>query len=327
MTKKVLTTDALVKSVKRRMALPIDQSTFTKQDIIDILNEEMDLQMVSYLLSNHEEYLVNKVEYPLNASDPSDEGNFSFKIPARSVGNKLRRLCYVNDTGVQTQLTRVEPEKLVYFQKIGYQTYSYYIENDMVKLVNKYTIANATKIRMYYELSPSKLVEDKYAAVIQSVDRNTGVFVLDKIPENFTTSSLYDFINSDSPNKCTTLDVPVLTINTQTKTMTFNPTQPGGLLTFPTDVKAGDYICVAGESIVPQIPTELHPMLAQMAAVAILEAQGDAQAIQIAAARLQKMRETTEDLIDNRVEGSNQKINNFSSPMSQTRIRYRRSYW
>lgn len=321
MTKKVLTTDKLVNSVKRRMMIPIDQNTFTKQDIIDVLNEEMDVSMVSFLLSNHEEYLVNHIEYPITATDPSDEGNFSFKIPDRAIGNKLRRLCYVNDTGVQTQLTRVSPENLVYFQKIGYQTYSFYVENDMVKLVNKYTIANATALRMYFEMTPSALVEDKYCAVIQSMDKTTGKIVVDKIPSNFADNTLFDFIDANSPNKLSMYDQPVISQDVQSNIMYFDMSK------FPNELTPGDYICAAGESIVPQIPTELHPMLAQMAAVALLESIGDKQAIEIAAARLQKMHDTTIDLIDNRVEGSNLKVNNFGSPLSQTRIRYRRSYW
>lgn len=321
MTKKVLTTDKLVNSVKRRMMLPLDQQTFTKQDIIDVLNEEMDVSLVSFLLSNHEEYLVNHINYPITSSDQSDEGNFSFKIPDRAIGNRLRRLCYVNDTGVQTQLTRVSPENLVYFQKIGYQTYSFYVENDMIKLVNKYTIANATALRMYFEMTPSALVEDKYAAVIQNINTITGQITVDQVPSNFAANTKFDFIDANSPNKLSMYDQPVINVDVQSKILTFDVSK------FPSEITAGDYICAAGESIVPQIPTELHPMLAQMAAVALLESLGDQQAIQIAAARLQKMKETTVDLIDNRVEGSNLKVNNFGSPLSQSRIRYRRSYW
>lgn len=319
MTKKVLTTDALVKSVKRRMALPLDQNTFDKQDIIDILNEEMDLQMVSYLLSSNQEYLVNHVEYIL-AEIPENDARFSFKIPDRAVGNKLRRVCMVNESGTQTPLTRIEPDKLGFFDYLGSNNFSYYVENDMIILL-EYSLANATRIRLYYEMSPSELVEDKYGATILSLNTTTGEIVVNDIPDNFETGITYDFINANSPNKCVAIDKIPTSINTTSNIMNFNPTD------FPTDLKVGDYICVANESIVPQIPTELHPMLAQMAAVAILEAQGDEKGIQIAAARLQKMNEGTKDIISNRVEGNNQKINNMNSPLSNSAGGNRRSRW
>jgi hypothetical protein len=320
MTKKVLTTDALVKSVKRRMALPLDQNTFDKQDIIDILNEEMDLQMISFLLSSNQEFLVNHVEFLLSEATEFDNG-FFFKIPDRAVGNKLRRVCYINDTGTQTPLARIEPDNIGYFEYVGNTNFSYYVENDMIKLLDKYSVANATRIRLYYEMSPSELVEDKFGAKIISLNTTTGEVVVDNIPDNFETGIAYDFINANSPNKCVAIDKIPTSINTTSKIMNFDPT------VFPSDLKLGDYICVANESVVPQIPTELHPMLAQMAAVAILEAQGDEKGITIAAARLQKMSEGTKDLISNRVEGSNQKINNMKSPLSNTRGNIRRTRW
>ena len=326
MTKKYLTTDNLVKSIERRAMLPLNRDTLTKQDIIDIMNEELDLHLVPFLLSNHEEYLVNYSDYPLIAGD----NNFIFKIPPRAVGNKLRMVSYLNDTGIVTKLTRIEPEDLVYFQRLGYQSFSYWVENDTIRLVNRYSIANATKLRMHFAMSPSKLVEDKYSAKIVSIDGTTGTIVVDKIPSNFTNTGSYEFTGGDSPNKLIKYDVPALSINTVTKEMMFDPTSLKNIdyqLSI-LNIGVGDIITVSGESIVPQgIPTELHPLLAEMAAVHCLEALGDLQNIQIAAARLQKMKESTSDLIDNRVEGSNQKINNLTSPMNQTRLRTNRGFW
>lgn len=324
MTKKVLTTDQLVDSVKRRMMIPLDQNTFSKQDIINVLNEEMDVSLISFLMTNHEEYLVKHIDFPipqLGTENIAADEVFSFPIPSRAIGNKLRRVCYLNNNGIQTQLARINPENTVYYQKIGYQSFAFYVEDNMIKLVNSYTITAVSALRMYFFMSPSKLVEDKYAAVIQSINTTTGEIVVDKIPSNFASNTKFDFIGNDTPNKLSKYDQPIVNLNVQSNIMTFDP----AMLT--DEITVGGYICAAGESIVPQIPTELHPMLAQYTAVALLESLGDQQAIQIAAARLQKMKESTIDLIDNRVEGSTLKVNNFNTTLAQGARQYRRRYW
>lgn len=81
----------------------------------------------------------------------------------------------------------------------------------------------------------------------------------------------------------------------------------------PRTLVIGDYLMQAGETIIPNIPTELHVILAQRVACRCLEALGDTQGLQNANAKLQEMEVRTGILIDNRVEGSPQKIINRGS--------------
>lgn len=322
MSKKFLTTDKLVKSVVRRASLPTNRNTLTNQDIADILNEELDIRLCSYLMTNHEEYLINYIDYPIDLLTT----NFIFKIPTRAIGNKLRMVSYVDSNNANINLTRIEPEIVAYYQSSGTQEFCYFIENDNIRLINRSTITNAALLRMSYALSPSQLVLDKFAGVITALDPNTGIIQVDKIPDNFFDGGLFEFTAGYTPNKLIKFDVPLLAINTTTREMTFNP---ASLLNTDfqisiLNIRVGDFVTVSGESIVPQgIPTELHPLLAEMAANHCIRAQGDAQAIANSNESLITMTLGANNLIGNRVDGSPQKINNLNSHLHNSNRRYR----
>jgi hypothetical protein len=331
MAGRVLTTDQLVTTLQRRAFLPKDSVAFSTQDFIDILNEEFDTRILKLLMENHEEYLVNECDIPVTTGAAQSV----FRIPSRAIGNKLRGAAFYNVNGYITTISRVGIEDLRFFQKIGYQTYTFYVENDCLILTQTTISVNANYLRMYIYLRPSKLVANKYAATITNIDKTTGVITVDQIPSNFTANTLFDFTQANTPNRLYKFDVSA-SINSTTNTITIDP----NLFVTPpvnTDISVsvpplsylvvGDYITAAEESIVPQIPTELHPILAQAAAVACLEALGDTQGLQNAQNKLVAMEQGVLDLLDNRVESAQQKCNNLQSPLSQQRLRYRRSLW
>jgi len=300
---KILTTDKLVTSVKRRGMLPSDQITFTKQDIIDILNEEMDIGVLPHLLSSHEEYLVNYTDQTMSA------GVRGYSIPYRAIGNKLRSALLVDANGNTTDMTRVELEDVEDSQNL---TYAFYVQNNQLIILGNIP-STVQSLRMHYYLRPSELVENKYAATVTNINTATGEVAVDQIPSNFQTSALYDFTGAKTPNKLFTYDIATVAINTTSKIMTFSTDD------LPAELGVGDYITINEESIAPQVPTELHPLLAQRAAVHCIEALGDMQGLQLAQRKLKEMEAATINLIENRVESAPQKINNTRGPLGQTK--------
>lgn len=81
-----------------------------------------------------------------------------------------------------------------------------------------------------------------------------------------------------------------------------------GEITIPIRLQINDVVALPEETIIPQIPIELHAMLAQRAAMRCLESLGDTAGLQAAAAKLADMETKTGNLIDNRVESSPMKI-------------------
>lgn len=136
-------------------------------------------------------------------------------------------------------------------------------------------------------------------------------FQLDKVPDHFLTNSLFDFVQNISPNKIISYDIQLNSIDQTLKTISFKKEEVD-------HVPVGSYITVSEETVVPNIPTELHPILAQRVAVACLEALGDEQNKQSAERKLANMEKDAGTFLDNRVEGAIQKIKSRHSPLVNT---------
>jgi len=312
---KVLTSDQLIISVKRRGSIPTDQRTFATQDFLDLLNEEIDTGMVPSLLELHEEYLVHFVDTLVVANQRD------YAIPDRAIGNKLRAVMLVDSSGNVRDMTRVELEDISTYQGSSASSdYPFYVQDNKIVLLGEIDGVDV-KIRMYFYIKPNTLVEDKFAGVIRLIDRNTGVITMSNFPEDFSGTEMVDLVNSQSPNKIYDYDLAVIATDSNLKTVTLSPSD------IPVDLKIGDYVCQRGESIVPQLPTELHPVLVQRVVVTCLESMGDTEGVALAANKLARMEEKTANLIDNRVESSNQKINpKYSFLKKRTNVMGRRIY-
>lgn len=136
-------------------------------------------------------------------------------------------------------------------------------------------------------------------------------FALSQLPTHFLTEDSFDFVQHTSPNKIMYYDVTPNSIDQNTNTISFTASDVPNL-------QIGDYITSAEETIVPNIPTELHPILAQRVAVACLEAMGDEANKQSAERKLAAMEKDAGTFLDNRVEGASQKIKSRHSPLVGT---------
>jgi hypothetical protein len=156
-------------------------------------------------------------------------------------------------------------------------------------------------------------------------------------PETMQTSALYeigsnvDFLQTNPGHRTYVYDVPIVNINgsvasfSVAKLKTYLNNSSGGTLAFY-NIKVGDYICLAHECIIPQIPPELHNALAERAASRVLMAIGDVQGYQVSQAKLAEMNKYQETLIGSRVEGSVPKVFNRYSLLRLGKSRFRRRY-
>ena len=143
-------------------------------------------------------------------------------------------------------------------------------------------------------------------------------FTVCAFPSHFNTDIEYDFVQGLSPNKIIGFDRSVCAINSTCKTLSFKTSDLTTIDLFSITPQqltfsVGDYVMKDEESIIPQLPTELQPILAQRTAVKMLEALGDIEGMKMAQNELERMEYNAMTLIDNRVEGAPQKITNRHS--------------
>jgi hypothetical protein len=302
---RVLTSSKLLESVRTRAMLPDDTSVYTDQRILDVLNEQMDTALLPALLSINEEHLVVSQDNNLSS-------NNRYKIPYRAIGNKLRDVNYSIGGNVY-ELSRMSLEELSDYRTNGTNSFyndAFYVEGDEIVLLS--SSRSFSNLKMYFYLRPNVIVKESEVGKITTIDKDTGLITFEKFPENFSNITEFDFVSNVTPNKILKWDITKTGSNQSTKSMTFDPSDvPGGLA-------VGDYVCAKEESPVPNIPTEYHPILAQMAAVHILEALNDTEGLQNATRRLDRMLEAVMEMTDDRVEGAPQKIKQRHSPLMNT---------
>lgn len=303
-----MTSSKLISSIKRRALLPTSQSTFSNSDFLELANEELSLGLLPSLLRLHEDYLLYTEEIEL------EDGVSRYSIPSRAIGNKLREVSFQDTNGNIFEMTRIGVQDLPDYNTTYTTTVirTFYVENNEIVLVPSIQGSASGSLLMSYYIRPNQLVEEDRAAKILNINTTTGVLIVDVVPDEFSTadsngqSVRYDLIKSSSPFITLQAGIIPTAINSTTKEITFAPAD------LPTNLAVNDYINFENECVIPQIPQDLHVVLAHRAAARCLEALGDAQGLQIANQKLAEMEQNTTNLIDNRVEEAPKKIVNRS---------------
>lgn len=300
----------LIKSVRNRALIPTDSSTFQDEDILDILNEEVSQGLLNTIMSLNEEHMVDHVDVPATSTLSS----VGIKIPERAVGNKLRDIAYLRGGNVY-EVSRISLEELSDYRnnQEDYNIDLCYVEGDTVKFVTNEIQADT--IRLYFYMSPNEIISEDECGKLFSITDNgddTTTLTLESFPDDFTNLPTMDLVSSKIPNKIINYDITPISVNRNSKTVTINTED------VPVALTKGDYICQQFTTPYLNMPSEMHPLLAQRAAVYILEALGDTEGLRNAMTRLEKMETSIQTVLEDRVEGSPQKINPRHSPLKQT---------
>jgi hypothetical protein len=302
-----MTVSELLTSIKSRVMLPESNSTFSDTDLIAFANEEILIGLIPSILQMKDDYLTAKAVTPLTTS--------RVKYPERALGNKLRDVSYSSDGINEYEMTQINSDEkysgIGMTSNTGYMR-QFYMQGDSIVL---YPDTNSTIggfLYFYYYMRPNSLVKDSAVAIITNVNRITGEITVGNLPTTYTSSNTFDFIKRNSPHSIMSridgtpaIDLVATNVQNSAKVITISDVSA-----IPYDLKAGDYISLAGESCIPNVPTELHVVLAQRVACRVLEAIGDTAGLANADKKLQEMEGKTGILLDSRVEGAVHKIRN-----------------
>ena len=305
----LFTTEKLLSSIKSRGMVPTSQSTFSNEAMLELATEVLHGELVPSLLKIREEFYVDHTDYQLQAN----QGLYA--IPDRAVGSILRDMLYTQSNNITDRtefrsMNRIEPDRAP-------ETQNYYNgnwapgftlrANDVeVKPVPSQTTGN---IRMVYMRRPNCLVEVNKCARVTAVNAANEV-VVSSIPSSFSTGEVFDCTPSKPHFRPYAIDQSVSAIDTVGLTITFSSDvvdENGN-----NALQVGDYISIATETCIPELPLEMQPLLSQKTVVKVLEALGDQAGFQRALAKAQQLEEQIMYILTPRVQGEPRKI------MSQT---------
>ena len=293
----------LIKSIKKRAAIPQAQKTYQDEDILRFANEEMDHVLLPLIIRVKEEFYVKTDTITLAT------GQTRVKIPYRAIGSKIRNLWIESASGgTRRAMTRIQPEDLTEFD-MGVSNGSkavFYLEGDNIVLISATGISTGDSLKVSYYLRPNDIVVENRVPQITRIVQNisTADIYLTSLPTHFEIGMEIDFIENVGNCQTIAYDIPVLDVNDNVSgevRLTIN------LSDLPSGLIANDHVALSGETKVPQIPSDLHAVLAQAVACRILEAQSDPN-LDRAEKTLAKMMDAANALVDTRTEGTPQKI-------------------
>lgn len=297
----IYTTDTFLSDVRTAAMLPTaSTATLSDADLLRIADREMQSKMVPLVMSVQEAYW----DYEATAALVQDTGAWSvgYRIPSRAIGGKLREVVMLDAQGNQFQVPRLSSAD------VTARVPGFMVQGNLVYFYNPWSHWNALTVEMTYSMRPGRLVPIAQCGKITSIDSSVQVSV-DATPAGFTVSATYDLIRGVPGFECQDIERAA---SLGTLTMTFAD--------LPNGLQVGDWVALTGESPIPQIPLELHPLLVERTVVKVLEAIGDREGMAAAQAKAQELEADARLVLSPRVDGEAKRVTNRGSP-------FRRRQW
>jgi len=292
------TTDKLVSDIRRRGSIPETPQTPSDDELIAFMNDAQDLALIPAVLAAKEEFFVANKDYTIGSER-------EFILPERTLGQRLRMVQILDANGhVISHLPRFQPEIGQSFNSnsingfLAVNRVGYMFEANKVILLGSGDQAGPT-LRLKYYKRPGYLVNLVEAGQIVSIDPMTGEIQLDKAVSSFVPGAIVDVIAQTSPFDTTAEDIAIVTA--AGFAIEISPATAATLA-------VGDWVCLAGETVIPQWPRELHPLFIQYTLMKVLDSLNRGQMSQAMAKDFELLMGNLSLYIDDRDDGSPQVI-------------------
>lgn len=297
------TADDLIASAKRRGAIPTAQVTWQPADFLSVADEEIVTYMVPLVQKMREEYYLQQDDYVIPAV--VNDALF-FRLPDRALGGATRDVLVMDSNSVQMDIPRITQDDLTM------ASWGYYVLGGLIGYVNRSNMNTPRTLRITYYLRPSSLSLTASVASVQSFDSVAKTVTLDSVPTGYSGNQYWDIVRARPNFEMLFFDAPGA-LDVPTRTITF-------IDDLPTELAIGDRVALQEKTPIPQLPAELHPLLAQRLAVKFLEAQGESEQLSAAMAIAARMEQDVAVLLSPRMAGEPRKI----IPRDNTWRRWRR---
>jgi hypothetical protein len=271
-----------------------NSEVFTDEGILSIATRELRGHIAPMIMKEREEYL-------LSVKDFVAEQGTRYRIPERAIGAKLRDVTYIDASGYERGLPRLNYRDVEDDEADGF-----YLDGGMLVLRSNVT----GTVRMRFYVRPSKLVVASRVGTIDSYTAGLATVTLTgSVPTAMqAVGTQLDFIRANSPYDI--ICGNMLSEDTSSSPLSLFPGE--GELEFgrAADVEVGDFVAIAGETHVPQIPDDLWPYLVLRTGRAVCEAIGDDAGVNRISKHLKEFAESLPSIIAPRVDARPQKIVN-----------------
>lgn len=263
-------------AVRRVARAPASTSVtgWADSDLLLHANAEIRRYLAPRLLRAREDFLVAVRDTTLTA------GTANYALPSRAILGKLREVQLVASDGTVRNLPERTAEALT-----GWDVTSnngtpefYYFRGAELVLVPAPDATTYTTLRVHYFRRLNRLVDSSSSTVLTATAVTSTVFTGTR-PSQITTSTPCDVISATEP-------FPSLADSiTPTATAAGSVTFASGAVS---GQAIGDYVCLAGEAPVLQLPPEFYDLLVLRTALSLLGSGTDTEARKDVAERLKE---------------------------------------
>ena len=299
----MITADDIINGVNRRISNPQPQGLLSNSDILAFCDNIIQAQLIPLLESVDQDYFVDRIEIPLVA------GQSNYSVPYRSVARGLREIRYKESptTANLRNMPLISIEN-AYMYTSWSSTIGFHFENDTIRLVpsTPTTLAGNPSLLCWYRLPPNKLVQSTAVAKVTSVVGN--VVNVQSIPSTLQATTQIDFCQGRSGSSIYAYDVPIAGIVGTTQ-ITF-----AAAADIPTQLTAGDYISLSGESyVVNWLPNEAFPLLETLTCQRMLQSISDYEGVKMLNEDAQLETQNLLKILEPRIDGESEIIVNYNS--------------
>lgn len=256
-------TTALLAAIRRTAHLPTATAPgCADADLLAVANAELRQYLAPRLLRAREEFFVAVSDVALVA------GTAAYDVPSRAILGKLREVQLVASDGTVRNLPAGNPERLHGTDSTnnnGTPRFYYFRANSVV-LSPAPDASDFPTLRLHYFRRPSRLISTASALLVDDVSADP-TYSGDGALTTSNGELAVDIISGASPHAPTADDVTPFATGTGSVTFTASRT----------DIAAGDYVCLAGETPVLQMPQEFYDLLVLRSAMALVGPGVDAE--------------------------------------------------
>jgi hypothetical protein len=296
------TTDSLLPMLRLLPLMPSVQALFSDSDLVSIMDFEMSSKILPLIDNQAEEYFIRIVDIPYSNTMTT------FALPVRATADKLRSVSFRDNLGNEVRIPRLRPEDIMSNVNatglaINPALWGFYLQDNLIILYLSSVNGGSSAfpfLRLRFVRMPNTLVQEAACAQITNVAGN--VITVNNVPTTFLTNLTYDIV-SNSPQMFVSKgdDLTVTSIVGNVITFTALPVIPS---TLP-GPQIGDWVCLAMQSPIPQIPFKPgFQLLLQLSAAKCLEIHGDTQGFNVAMSQAADMKNYFISVITPRVDGN-----------------------
>lgn len=236
------------------------EKTFSDEDLIRFMDEELRTVLVPKIMTVRENYFLTYYDQALVANQSQ------YNIHPRAIGMKIKLLFWLdqnNHVRQKISLTDVDQLSSNNWWELSGWPGMYYFKDNFIELIPEPKQGIQGSIRQYYFQRRNQLIAESAAGRI--IDISGTDVEINNTPDGFTDSEEYDFVKGSPGFQNLAIDQ---TPSGSSGTVFSFSELPDGL-------EVGDWLCLAGTSPIPQVPLEIFPVISQTAVAVALLALND----------------------------------------------------